>query len=62
MKPSTKSVTIWDFPGRKLERSQYGDNLTYQQWCEKEVERMNGCGGRVVLSEQEGMIAICRTS
>ena len=59
IKPSKKSVTVWDHPNSRID-SQYGD-ISYRQWCEKEVERMNRNGGNVKLSEHNEFIAITRS-
>lgn len=53
-----KNLTTWGGPQSVL-ASQYG-NVTYREWCEKEVVRMRANGGLAVVVERNGLIALAR--
>ena len=40
-------------------QSQYGD-VTFWEWCDREVVRMRANGGQAVVVKMKGMIAVAR--
>jgi len=53
-----KNITTRGEPKSMLQ-SQYG-NVTYREWCEKEVVRMRANGGQAIVVEMDGMVAVAR--
>jgi hypothetical protein len=53
-----KNVTTWGDP-KTILQSQYG-NVSYREWCNKEVVRMRANGGQAVVVEKFGMVAVAR--
>ena len=53
-----KNITVWGEPKSMLQ-SQYG-NVTFREWCDREVVRMRANGGQYVVVERYGMVAIAR--
>ena len=53
-----KNITVWETPNTMLQ-SQYG-NVTYLDWCEKEVVRTRANGRQAVIVKMKGMIALAR--
>jgi len=55
-----KRLTHWRRPSQKLPRTEYGF-ITYGQWCEREVKRINDAGGDVeVVRNESGAVAIAQ--
>lgn len=50
------NITVWGNPNEKL-KSQYG-NVTYLEWCTKEVERMRAGGKIAKVVERKGLVAV----
>lgn len=57
-KMCNKTLTHWSSPTETL-NSQYG-NLTYQEWCEREVQRISNADRSVEIRYSRGQIAIVR--
>jgi len=58
MQSKPKLVTTPDSPDHKFS-SGYG-HVTYREWCEREVERMNSKADNVYVYEHCGQIALVR--
>jgi len=54
------NITVWGIPQNKVTGSGYG-NVTYRQWCDLEMTRMEEGGHSVkLIMNDKGMIAIAR--
>ena len=58
MEHTKKPITRWCNPDEKIS-TQWG-YITYRQWCEKEVARINRNGDTTKVIEKNGLIAVSR--
>lgn len=56
-----KMITEWERPRHRMEETQYG-SLTYQEWCGREVSRINASGSdnAKIITDAKGLIAVSR--
>jgi hypothetical protein len=52
------NITTWGDPKTWVE-SQYG-NITYEQWCEKEIARIHENGGQAEMVRLNGQVCVAR--